>query len=147
MIQDSLTKARKQIRLTAFPIEWKSKYPRVYVARWLAVGAVVAILTGNAPLSKLNPYSKGGLKGAQSALGQTVTSIATYPLPLTVSVTRWAGKEANHLCTTLSISCDINPKSNLHYKVRNPFVKTTAAPAANPASNAAQQTATAPHAP
>ena len=133
MIADTLAKTRKQVRITALPVEWKSKYPRFYVSRWIAVGAIVAVLTGNAPLGKLNPFGKSGLKGTQDAMGQTVTSIATYPLPLTVAVTRWAGKEANHLCTTLSISCDINPSKTFHYKIRNPLVKT---PSAAPATNA-----------
>ncbi len=129
MIAETAARARREVRLTAFPIEWKQKYPRIHVMRWIVVGTVVAALTGNAQLGKLNPFGAGGLKGAQSALGQTVTSIVAYPLPLTVSVTRWAGKEANHLCTVLSVNCDINPTRNLHYKVRSPFVKAAGAPA------------------
>ncbi len=129
MIAQTAAKARREVRLTAFPIEWKQKYPRVYIMRWIVVGTVVAVLTGNAQLGKLNPFGSSGLKGAQGAMGQTVTSIVAYPLPLTVAVTRWAGKEANHLCTVLSLSCDINPSRNLHYKVRNPFVKASGPPA------------------
>jgi hypothetical protein len=147
MIPDTIAKARKQIRITAFPVEWKSKYPRIYVARWLAAGIVVAVLTGNAQLGKLNPFGSAGLKGSQSALGQSVTSIVAYPIPLTVAVTKWAGKEANHLCTTLSISCDINPTRNLHYKFRNPLVKQPTGTATSANGNGAAQSAAAPHAP
>ena len=57
-------------------------------------------------------------------MGQAAVSVATYPLPMTISLTRWAGTEANHICVVVKINCDINPARNLHYKLRTPFVKT-----------------------
>ena len=114
---------RKEARLTILPITWGEKYPRIYIMRWILVGTIVAVLTGNAQVKKLNPFGPGGRAGAQTAMGQTIVSVVTYPLPLTISLTRWAGTEANHLCTSLNINCDINPSRNLHYKLRTPFVK------------------------
>jgi hypothetical protein len=119
---------RKEVRLTLLPITWGEKYPRIYIMRWIAVGTLVAILTGNAQIAKLNPFGKAGRAGAESAMGQTVVSVITYPLPLAISLTRWFGKESNHACTLLAINCDLNPARNLHYKLRNPLVK-SAAPA------------------
>ncbi|HEX9547030.1 MAG TPA: hypothetical protein VF942_06810 [Acidimicrobiales bacterium] len=121
-------KLRKEARLTILPITWGEKYPRIYIMRWIVVGTIVAVLTGNAQIGKLNPFGKGGRAGAQSAMGQTIVSVVTYPLPLTIALTRLAGKEANHICTVLKINCDLNPGRNLHYKLRSPFVKNTALP-------------------
>lgn len=124
MVSNTFARIRRELRLTILPITWKDKYPRVYFVRWIVVGSIVAVLTGNAPIKKLNPLNKGGRAEATSAMGQTAVSIATYPLPLTIAVTRWGGTEANHVCTVLKINCDINPSRNLHYKLRTPFVKT-----------------------
>jgi hypothetical protein len=116
-------------------MEWKTKYPKIYILRWIAVGSVVAALTGNLPLSRLNPFGKAGRVGAQEQLGSTITSIILYPLPLTISITRWLGTEANHVCKVVGVNCDINPSRNLHFKIRSPVVK-NAAPKAAPASRA-----------
>jgi hypothetical protein len=124
---------RKEARLTLLPITWGEKYPRIYIMRWIVVGTIVAVLTGNAQIGKLNPLGKGGRAGAQSAMGQTIVSVVTYPLPLTIAITRWAGKEANHICTVLQINCDLNPARNLHYKLRSPLVKSSALPPTSPA--------------
>jgi hypothetical protein len=123
VISNTLARIRREIRLTLLPITWKDKYPRIFFVRWIVVGSIVAVMTGNAQIGKLNPLGKAGRTGASSALGQTAVSVATYPLPLTIAVTRWAGKEANHVCVLLKINCDINPARNLHYKLRSPLVK------------------------
>ena len=124
VVSNTFARLRREVRLTVLPVTWKDKYPRFYFVRWLVVGSLVAILTGNAQIAKLNPFSKGGRAQATSAMGQAAVSVATYPLPLTISLTRWAGTEANHICVALKINCDINPGRNLHYKLRAPFVKT-----------------------
>jgi hypothetical protein len=128
--QNPLAKVMRELRLTLFPIEWATKYPRIYILRWIAVGSVVAALTGNLPLNRLNPFGKGGRSAAQAQLGSTITSVILYPLPLTISITRWVGSEANHLCKVVGVSCDINPARNLHFKIRSPVVKNPSARAA-----------------
>jgi hypothetical protein len=133
--KNPLARVMREIRLTLFPMEWSSKYPKIYIIRWIAVGSVVAALTGNLPVNRLNPFGKGGRVGAQEQLGSTITSIVLYPLPLTISITRWLGNEANHVCKVVAVSCDINPSRNLHFKIRSPVVKNPtpkAAPALAP---------------
>jgi hypothetical protein len=124
-----LARVIREIRLTILPIEWNRKYPKFYVTRWLVAGTIVAALTGNLPLSKMNPFAKNGRTVAQDQIGKSVTSIVAYPLPLTIAITRWLGSEANHVCTWIGVNCDINPGRNLHWKVRSPFVKATPPPA------------------
>jgi hypothetical protein len=128
--KNPLARVMREVRLTIFPMEWTSKYPKIYVLRWIAVGSVVAALTGNLPFNRLNPFGKAGRIGAQEQLGSTITSIILYPLPLTISITRLLGTEANHVCKVVGVNCDINPSRNLHFKIRSPVVK-------NPSSKAA----------
>src|SRR5260370_42290760 len=101
VVSNTFARLRREVRLTVVPVTWKDKYPRFYFVRWLVVGSLVAILTGNAQIAKLSPFSKGGRAQATSAIGQAAVSVATDPRPLTISLTRWAGTEANHICLAL----------------------------------------------
>src|SRR3989442_4068043 len=111
-----LAKLIREARLTLLPITWAKKYPKIHLMRWAMVGTIVAALTGNIPLNRLNPFGPGGRKAAEEQMGQTVTSIIFYPLPLTISLTRWLGTESNHFCRFLGVSCDLNPGRNIHFK-------------------------------
>lgn len=123
MVQQTVGRLRREARLTVLPVTWAGKYPNFHFGRWIVVGTIVAFLTGNVPLARLNPFGEDGLRGVQSEIGRTMTSIVAYPLPLTISVTRWLGDQSNRLCSLIELSCDIDPARNLRLRVRNPVVR------------------------
>src|SRR2546429_5416204 len=61
--RNPLAKVTREIRLTLLPIEWSTKYPKIYILRWIAVGSAVAALTGHLPLGRLQPFCKAGRGG------------------------------------------------------------------------------------
>ena len=134
-------KAVHEARLTIWPIEWKGKYPTIHAVRWLIAGLIVAILTGNLPLSKLNPFGQSR-SSVQDQMGKTVTAIIAYPVPLSIAIAKWVSTESNRVCRWLGINCDINPGRTLHFKLRNPFVRTKALGSLNPAVNPAAANST-----
>jgi len=110
----------RQIRLTLLPLEWKTKYPRFHMARWFAVGIIVASLTGNLPYTKLNPLAPSKETQAQKDLstgttadkaGHVLIAVLAYPVPLAIAVTHWVDTEAVHVCTALNLGCTFGPST------------------------------------